>query len=96
LLLNLPKVELVPQAVIKKVISIEEVIGNLTKRIQGALKMRFSEFVGGSKAERIDIVVSFLGMLELVKQGLIDVRQEKHFQDIDMETRDTSAVPNYS
>lgn len=94
-ILNLPKKEIIPQAIIKKVISIEEVIESLTKRIQGALKMKFSEFVGGSKKEKIEVVITFLGMLELVKQGIIDVRQDAHFQDIDMETKQYG-VPNYS
>lgn len=92
---SLPKKEIVPQAVIKKVISLEEVIANLTKRIQGALKLKFSEFLGGDRKEKINVVISFLGLLELVKQGLVDVRQEAHFQDINMETK-SQGVPNYS
>jgi chromatin segregation and condensation protein Rec8/ScpA/Scc1 (kleisin family) len=38
--------------------------------------------------------VSFLAMLELVKQGIISVTQDKHFSDITMET-DNIGTPKY-
>ena len=79
--------------IIKKVISLEEAITNLTERVQSALKMSFKQFVGNQK-EKVNIIVSFLGMLELVKRGIISVEQENHFQDIQMETNHPS-TPKY-
>ena len=43
------------------------------------------------KKEKIYIVVSFLAMLELVKQGVIAVRQDELFSDITMETNTQTA-----
>ncbi len=91
----LPKKELIPKAIVRKVISLEETIDNLTKRINQGLKMKFSEFVSGHKEERVNIIVSFLAMLELVKQGIIHVTQENHFEDIHMETKEVG-VPRYN
>ncbi len=70
-------------------------IGSLTERINQSLKMSFKEFAGtASKGERVNVIVSFLAMLELVKQGIIDVTQEKHFEDIHMQTEQVG-IPKY-
>src|SRR5574343_89575 len=90
----LPKKESVPKAVIKQVISLEDMIDNLTKRITNGLKMTFNECSSTHKAEKVNVIVSFLAMLELVKQGVIQASQDKNFGDINMETN-TIGVPRY-
>ena len=84
--LALPKVE------VKKIMSLEEMIDKMAARIQGALRMSFKEFSG--KKERGEIIVGFLALLELVKQGIIKAQQEAHFGDITLES-DTVSTPNY-
>lgn len=91
---GLPKINLVPEAVVKKVVSIEEMIENLTSRITKNLSMSFSEFSNIGKAEKVEVIVGFLAMLELAKQGIINLTQEKIFSDITMET-DSVSVPKY-
>ncbi len=91
---NFPKVEVLPKVVVKKILSLEEVITDLGKRVQAALKMRFSDFVKDKK-EKVNIIVSFLGMLELVKQGIVSVEQSGHFEDISIETTGPTDVPRY-
>lgn len=91
---NLPKKEFLPKAVVAKVMSLEEMIDNLTKRVTKSLRMSFSEFADGKRVSRVEVIVSFLAMLELVKQGVISVAQEKHFDDIVMETEGLG-TPNY-
>lgn len=93
-LANLPKPEKLPEVVVKKVISLEEVIEGLTKRIQSAISMRFSDFTKTTSEDKVGIIVSFLGMLELVKQGIINVRQDNTYGDIDMEQASLD-VPRY-
>ena len=94
ILSNMPKVEVLPKTVVKKVISLEEAILSLTERINKTLKMNFREFTKGGKEEKVSVIVSFLAMLELVKQGIIAVRQDKAFHDIEMESG-TIGVPRY-
>jgi segregation and condensation protein A len=89
---QIPKKELVPKAIVKKVISLEEMIENLTKRITENMKMSFKDFSGMGKAEKVEVIVSFLAMLELVKQGIIRVRQDRDFHDIEIES-DKVSVP---
>src|SRR3989344_4942920 len=91
---NFPRPEVLPKAIVKKVISLEEMIINLTQRIQTNLKMSFREFSKHGKDEKVNVIVGFLAMLELVKQGIISVTQDKHFEDIHMETENIS-VPKY-
>ncbi len=94
-LANIPKREFLPKVVVDKVISLEEMISSLTDRISSNLRMSFREFSSAGKGERVHIIVSFLAMLELVKQGVINVSQEKHFEDISMETEAELGVPRY-
>jgi len=93
-LTQMPKKEIVPKGVVKKVVSLEEMIDSLTKRIKKNIKMTFNEFSKKGKTDRVNVVVSFLAMLELVKQGALMVKQHQDFGDIDMENLDTG-VPHY-
>ncbi len=91
---RLPKKENIPQTVVKKVISLEEMIGTLTARITSHLRLSFKEFTNELKGNRLNVIVSFLAMLELVKQGIVFVTQERLFGDIQMETKNVG-VPKY-
>jgi segregation and condensation protein A len=91
---RLPKKENLPKHVVQKVVSLEDMIGNLTKRITSSLRMSFKQFTAEHKDEKVSVIVSFLAMLELVKEGVLRVTQEKEFADINMETKDVG-VPRY-
>ena len=90
----IPKVEALAKVAVQKVISLEEMIENLKNRITSALRMSFKEFSRTHKKERINVIVGFLAMLELVKQGLIAVTQESAHGEIVMETENIE-VPRY-
>lgn len=94
-LAQLPKKESIPKVMVRKVISLEETIESLTYRIKSSLKMSFREFAKVGKEEKVNVIVSFLAMLELVKQGVIMVSQEKEFDDIHIESFDVG-VPRYT
>jgi len=89
------KAENIPKAVVKKVISLEEMIGDLTKRIQSSIKLSFREFAKVGKEERVNVIISFLAMLELVKQGIVNVKQDNQFDDIEIETQE-AGLPHYN
>lgn len=92
---NLPKkVIAMPKKIVEKVISLEEMMENLTERITKNLRMSFNNFSGMGKKKKVDIVVSFLAMLELVKRGAISVSQDGHFSDITIES-DNIGIPKY-
>lgn len=87
-------VESGPKVIIKTVISLEEMVNNLISRVKKNMTLSFREFAG-NQAERVNVIVSFLAMLELVKQGTIHVKQDKQFSEITMENNEVG-VPNYS
>lgn len=84
---RMPKKEFLPEVEVKKVVSIEEMIENLAGRIQNAIRMSFKDFAGGAKnkEEKVTVIVSFLAMLEMVRQGILDALQENNFEDIIIE-----------
>jgi segregation and condensation protein A len=91
---SLPKFEKLSKAIVQKVVSLEEMIQSLSKRISNSLKMSFKDFSGFGKKEKVHVIVSFLAMLELVKQGAINVVQENHSSDITIETKEIG-TPKY-
>ncbi len=90
----LPKKVFTPEAVVEKVIHLEEVIDKLALRISTALSLSFREFAGMGKAKKTDVIVSFLALLELVKRGAISAAQQEHFADIMIESQGVS-TPHY-
>ncbi len=86
----MPKKVFLPEVEVKKVISIEEMLERLTGRIKDALKMSFREFAGAGagKGEKVTVIVGFLAMLELVRQGIIHATQEEGVEDIMIEKRE--------
>ncbi len=81
LIAALPQPKNLQSVVVKKMRNLEEVINGLVKKIQAAMRLSFTEVVS-SQETKINIILSFLGMLELVKRGMINVEQKTPFQDI--------------
>lgn len=92
-LLNLPRKEIKPKVQVRKVISLEEMIEKLHERIEKQVKLKFSELIGDS-AERANIIIGFLAVLESVKQGSILVAQAGKFEDIHIE-KESVGAPKY-
>lgn len=86
---RVPKEEVLPEVRVRKIVSIDAMIDSLTERIAGAVKMSFREWQGsvvGSDREAVkgNVIVSFLAMLELVRQGMMDALQNTDFDDIEL------------
>lgn len=93
---DFPLSEVLPQAVIERMVSLEDTIEHLTTRIMKSIRLSFKEFsrtqakthqglVLTSREERLTVIMGFLAMLELVKRGVISVMQDRHFGDIVMQ-----------
>ncbi len=87
---KVPKItEKLPEIEIKKIINIDEVINSLTDRIQNAINLSFRDFTKSHGAQnedeaKVHVIISFLAMLELVREGIIDVMQNSSFGDIEI------------
>lgn len=69
------------KAIKDKVISIKNKIEDLKSEISRRAKMGFHEFIGKAK-NKSEVIISFLALLELIKQKIIDVSQENLFEEI--------------
>jgi segregation and condensation protein A len=87
------EVEQLPEARVKPLITIEEMMDLLAKRVQSAMTLSFKEFAGGIK-EKVEVIVSFLALLELVKQGAVAAEQYAPHGDIRI-SHTATAVPHY-
>lgn len=83
------------EVAIKNVISLEEMIDRLAERISGAIEMTFRDFTGGGSADKREVVVGFLAMLELFKRGLVLVEQDQSFGEIKMAYNGSMRVPRF-
>jgi segregation and condensation protein A len=70
-----------PTEIVRKTISIEQKINEIRERVFSAATTRFSEVLASAK-DRTDVIVSFLALLELMKQRIITVSQDDNFSDI--------------
>ncbi len=90
---TLDKEEKLPEVRVRPLVTIEEMMDRLTIKVQKALTMSFKDFAG-DKAEKVEVIVSFLALLELVKQGVVEAAQYGTFEDIKI-TNNSSSVPRY-
>jgi segregation and condensation protein A len=87
---HVPKPEVkLPEVEVKKIVNLDEIINSLTDRIQNAMNLSFKSFTessgaGNQEEARVHVIVSFLAMLELVREGIIDVIQNSNFGDIEI------------
>ncbi|MDO8505475.1 MAG: ScpA family protein [bacterium] len=76
----------IPKRIMLKAISISERIERLRNLILEKLTTSFHGFVG-AKGDKTEMIVSFLALLELCKQRIVDVTQEGLFKDIMIERK---------
>ena len=91
---RIPQKEILPEINIVKVMSIDEMIDNLSERIQQSISLSFKDFAKhpnpeNAKAEKVYTIVSFLAMLELVREGILDVLQNNNFEDMQISKLET-------
>jgi segregation and condensation protein A len=75
-------------------ITIEEMMERLAKRVEQAVNLSFKEFSGSAK-EKVEVIVSFLALLELVKQGAVAAEQFGQHGDIRITHTSADSAPSY-
>ena len=81
------------KATVRPTISLEDMMSSLQKRVERQFKLRFSE-LRRTEPEHKNVIVGFLAILELFKQGDVLVIQNGRFEDIHIE-KDKTEVPSY-
>ncbi len=77
----------IQQAAIERVISVKERLNEIHAALLTRARMTFKDIIGNGRS-KVDIVVSFLALLELVKQRSIHVIQSNPFADIEVKRVD--------
>ncbi|MEO5646249.1 MAG: ScpA family protein [Candidatus Paceibacterota bacterium] len=85
-----PPVAKKPEARVYKTISITEVLSTLQERIERAMSTSFNAIRVASpdmddRSQKVYTIVSFLGMLELVRRGIVAAEQSALFEDITLQ-----------
>lgn len=75
---------------VKEIVTLEEKIEELKNSLEKRVATSFRELSGSAK-DKVEVIVAFLAMLEMVKQRIIDVEQNELFEDIKIAK--TKALP---
>ena len=78
---KIPKVEKLTQETIREVISIKDKIGFLRQSLMERVELSFGAMASKS-GSRVEIIVTFLAVLEMMKQKVIIVEQTGMFEEI--------------
>jgi segregation and condensation protein A len=90
---NLPQPTIRQTATVKPTISLEDMMVTLRRRIEKQIKTSFFD-MQMQEPERKNVIVGFLAILELFKQGDVLITQISRFQDIEVELEQTP-TPRY-
>ncbi len=86
---EIPQAEKLEEEAIREVITLEEKITHLQDTLREKVQASFAELVAHA-TDKVEIVVSFLAMLELVKQKLIHVEQGELFSEIKLKHHEST------
>lgn len=70
-----------PKALLERTVSLNERISQMRNILLSQKKLHFNHIVNSSE-NKLDVIVSFLALLELANQKKVTFHQEKHFEDI--------------
>lgn len=89
---HLPHFEVLAEEVVRQVVSLEERIRDIEARIAQRPSLKFREVAQGA-GSRVEVIVSFLALLELVKQRIVAAEQPRPFRDILVSRHQEDSAP---
>lgn len=75
------------QAAVERIVSVKERLSEIHEALLARARMTFRDLIGHGRS-KVDIVVSFLALLELVKQKTVHAVQSGEFGDIEVKRVD--------
>jgi len=85
-LAEIPLMEKLEEEIVREVVTLEEKINELQDTILHRIETSFSELTAKAQ-DKVDIIISFLAMLEMIKQRIVEVEQKDLFKEIKLKTR---------
>lgn len=81
ILSEIPIIEKLEEEMVRGVVTLEEKISHLQDTLRGKIETSFSEIAANAE-DKIEVIISFLAMLEMIKQRIIQVEQKGLFDEI--------------
>ncbi|MCK5332774.1 segregation/condensation protein A [Candidatus Parcubacteria bacterium] len=78
---KLPEIKVLPQGNIKEIVSIKDRISHIQNSLLARIEITFRDLTIKSK-NKVEIVITFLAMLELVRKNVVVIEQSEMFGDI--------------
>ncbi len=78
---EIPIVEKLEQEIVAEVVTLEQKINDLQNFLRQKIETSFAELTANA-TDKIEVIVSFLAVLEMVKQRILDVEQGELFKEI--------------
>lgn len=78
---SLEEINNLPQATVQEAISIQDKINSLQITLSEKIETRLSDLLATAK-DKTEVIVTFLALLELIKQRILSVEQEQIFAEI--------------
>lgn len=88
-LIEIPIIEKLEEEIVREVMTLEEKINDLQNVLRQRIETSFTDLTANA-TDKIEVILSFLAMLEMVKQRIIDVDQGELFKDIKMKVKTAS------
>lgn len=82
----------IPEATIVRTVHLRDKLEAIRQRIESEVRLNFQTLLAESKS-RTEIIVTFLALLELVKQRTIIIVQDSMFSGIEIQKREPQTVP---
>lgn len=76
--------EPLPEKIVKKTITLEEKMNSLIKKLENKINLCFSDLGNNGECKKVDLIVNFLAMLELVRRDFIIAKQNEKFGEIEI------------
>jgi segregation and condensation protein A len=80
-LAEIPLLEKLEEEIVGEIVTLEERINELQNSLRSKIESSFSTLVEKA-SDKVDVIISFLAMLEMIKQRIIEARQEDLFSEI--------------
>ena len=78
---QLKELDNLPKAKVREAVSIQEKISELQNKLVGNIETKLSELIKDSK-NKGEVIITFLALLELIKQRIFTVNQDELFTDV--------------
>lgn len=78
---EIPVISQLEQEIVREVMTLEEKINELENMIRSKIETSFSE-ITQKATDKVDVIISFLAMLEMIKQRVVQVEQGELFSEI--------------